>query len=81
VVISLDCDSIDPAIMPGVAARTPGGLTYTHITDLISGVGKKARIAGFDLVEFYPPADVDGISALTASRILVNTIGTIVRQD
>jgi agmatinase len=81
VVISLDCDSIDPSIMPGVAARTPGGLTYTHIIDLISGVGKKARIAGFDLVEFYPPADVDGISALTASRILVNTIGTIVRQD
>jgi agmatinase len=81
VVISLDCDSIDPAIMPGVAARTPGGLTYTQIIDLISGVGKKARIAGFDLVEFYPPADVDGISALTASRILVNTVGTIVRQD
>jgi agmatinase len=81
VVISLDCDSIDPAIMPGVAARTPGGLTYTHIIDLISGVGKKARIAGFDLVEFYPPADVDGLSALTAARILVNTIGTIVRQD
>jgi agmatinase len=80
VVISLDCDSIDPAIMPGVAARTPGGLTYTQIIDLISGVGKKARIVGFDLVEFYPPADVDGISALTASRILVNTIGTIVRQ-
>jgi agmatinase len=81
VVISLDCDSIDPAIMPGVAARTPGGLTYTQIIDLISGVGKKARIVGFDLVEFYPPADVDGISALTASRILVNTVGTIVRQD
>jgi agmatinase len=81
VVISLDCDSIDPAIMPGVAARTPGGLTYTQIIDLISVVGKKARIAGFDLVEFYPPADVDGISALTAARILVNTIGTIVRQD
>jgi agmatinase len=81
VVISLDCDSIDPAIMPGVAARTPGGLTYTQIIDLISGVGKKARIAGFDLVEFYPPADVDGLSALTASRILVNAIGTIVRQD
>jgi agmatinase len=81
VVITLDCDSIDPGIMPGVAARTPGGLTYTQVIDLISGVGKKARIAGFDLVEFYPPADLDGISALTAARIIVNTIGTIVRQD
>lgn len=81
VVMSLDCDSIDPAIMPGVAARTPGGLTYTQVIDLISGVGKKARIAGFDLVEFYPPADVDGLSALTAARILVNTMGVIARQN
>lgn len=27
VVIALDCDGLDPGIMPGVAARTPGGLT------------------------------------------------------
>lgn len=30
VVVTLDCDGLDPGIMPGVAARTPGGLTYTH---------------------------------------------------
>lgn len=80
VVITLDCDSIDPSVMPGVAARTPGGLTYTQVIDLISGVTKRARIAGFDLVEFYPPADIDGTSALTAARILVNVIGSVVRQ-
>ncbi|MER9297348.1 agmatinase [Mesorhizobium sp. M0621] len=80
VVVTLDCDSIDPGIMPGVAARTPGGLTYTQVIDLIAGLGKWARIAGFDLVEFYPPADIDGLSALTAARLLVNVIGTIVRQ-
>jgi len=80
VVVTLDCDSIDPSIMPGVAARTPGGLTYTQVIDLIAGLGKRARIAGFDLVEFYPPADIDGLSAITAARILTNVIGTIVRQ-
>ncbi|WP_217570937.1 agmatinase [Mesorhizobium sp. GbtcB19] len=80
VVVTLDCDSLDPSIMPGVAARTPGGLTYTQTIDLIAGLGKRARIAGFDLVEFYPPADIDGLSALTASRLVVNAIGTIVRQ-
>ena len=81
VVVTLDCDSIDPGIMPGVAARTPGGLTYTQVIDLIAGLGKRTKIAGFDLVEFYPPADIDGLSALTASRVLVNAIGAIVRQD
>jgi agmatinase len=80
VVVTLDCDGLDPGIMPGVAARTPGGLTYTQVIDLIAGLGRRARIAGFDLVEFYPPADIDGLSALTAARLLVNAIGAIVRQ-
>ncbi|PYE29867.1 MULTISPECIES: arginase family protein [unclassified Rhizobium] len=80
VVVTLDCDSLDPTTMPGVAARTPGGLTYTQVIDLIAGLGKQARIAGFNLVELYPPADIDSLSALTASRLLVNAIGTIVRQ-
>lgn len=80
VVVTLDCDSLDPGIMPGVAARTPGGLTYTQGIDLIAGLGKRARIAGFDLVEFYPLADIDGLSALTAVRLLVNVVGTVVRQ-
>lgn len=80
VVITLDCDGLDPGIMPGVAARAPGGLTYTQAIDLIAGAGRRARIAGFDLVELYPPADVDGLSALTAARLVVNAIGAIVRQ-
>ncbi len=80
VVVTLDCDGLDPGIMPGVAARTPGGLTYTQAIDLIAGLGKRAKIAGFDLVELYPPADIDGVSALTAARLVVNAVGAIVRQ-
>ncbi|MGL4968508.1 MAG: arginase family protein [Inquilinus sp.] len=80
VVVTLDCDGLDPGIMPGVAARTPGGLTYTQAIDLIAGVGRRAQIAGFDLVELYPPADIGGLLALTAARLLVNAIGAIVRQ-
>jgi len=80
VVVTLDCDGLDPAVMPGVAARTPGGLTYTQAIDLIAGAGRRGRIVGFDLVELYPPADIDGLSALTAARLVVNAIGAIVRQ-
>jgi agmatinase len=80
VVVTLDCDGLDPSIMPGVAAPAPGGLTYTQVIDLISGLGGRARIAGFDLVELYPPADIGDLSALTASRLIVNAIGAIVRQ-
>jgi agmatinase len=80
VVVTLDCDGLDPGIMPGVAARAPGGLTYTQVIDLIAGVGSRGRIAGFDLVELYPPADIGDLSALTAARLLVNLIGAVVRQ-
>ena len=78
VVVTLDCDGLDPGIMPGVAARTPGGLTYTQAIDLIAGLGRRARIAGFDLVELYPPADIGDLSAATASRLLINAIAAIV---
>jgi agmatinase len=80
VVVTLDCDGLDPAVMPGVAAPAPGGLSYTQATDLISGLGRRARIVGFDLVELYPPADIAGLSSLTAARLVVNAIGAIVRQ-
>lgn len=81
VVVTLDCDGLDPSVMPGVAARAPGGLTYTQVIDLITEIGHRGRIVGFDLVELYPPADIDGLSAMTAARILIYVIGTIVRQD
>ncbi|WP_054313341.1 arginase family protein [Mesorhizobium sp. 1M-11] len=78
--ITLDCDSIDPAVFPGVLARTPGGLTYTQTIDLIAGIARRGKLVGFNLVEFYPPADVDGLSALVAARIVVNVLGALARQ-
>ncbi len=37
VVVTLDCDGLDPSAMPGVAGRTPGGLTYQQAIGLIEG--------------------------------------------
>lgn len=80
IVVTLDCDGLDPSIMPAVASRTPGGLSYTQTIDLIAGATKRGCIVGMDMVELLPPSDIDGLSALTAARILVTTIGAIVRQ-
>jgi agmatinase len=80
VIVTLDCDGLDPSVMPGVAGRAPGGLTYSQAIGLIEGVSRRGRIAGFDLIEFHTPADIGGITALTAARLLVNVIGRIVRQ-
>jgi agmatinase len=81
VIITLDCDALDPSIMPAVIGRAPGGLSYWQTLGLIEGVAEKARIAAFDIVEFMPSRDVDGLSALTAGRIVANVIGLLTRQQ
>jgi agmatinase len=76
-VISLDLDALDSSVMPAVAYPSPGGLSFTQVTDLISGVAAKARIAGFCMVEFVPLRDRMKTAAFTAARIAANVIGRI----
>jgi agmatinase len=75
--ITLDLDALDASIMPAVAYPTPGGLTYTQVIGLIHGVAAKAKIAGFDMIEFVPARDASGLAAFTAARILWNVIGAL----
>ncbi len=77
--VTLDCDGLDPAIMPAVMAPAPGGLNYRQLLDLLHGIAHKGRIAGFDLVEFAPARDLGGQGALTAARIVCNAIGLLAR--
>ena len=42
-VVTVDCDGLDPGVMPGVVARTPGGLSYTQVIDLVAGVACPPR--------------------------------------
>jgi agmatinase len=78
--ITIDCDGLDPAIMPAVRAPAPGGLTYYQIIELLHRLAQKAHILGLDLVEFAPKQDVNGIGALTAVRVVWNMIGALVRS-
>ena len=80
VVICLDVDALDPAVMPAVIGRTAGGLSYWQVFELIAGVAAKARIAAFDMVEFMPERDIDGQGALVAAQLLAGVIGLIAEQ-
>ncbi len=79
VIIALDCDGLDPSVIPGVIGRAPGGLTYWQTLDLIHGVADKGNMSAFDIVEYVPDMDVDQIGALTAARIVANVMGLAVR--
>lgn len=80
VVICLDVDALDPAIMPAVIAPTAGGLSYAQLLRLVRGVAERARIVGADMVEFMPAADRDGAGARTAAQALATLLGLIARQ-
>lgn len=78
--ITVDIDGLDPSLVPGVIGPEPGGLTYYQAIEIIDGVAARAPIAGFDLVEFVPDRDVNGIGALTAFRLIAHAMGRIARQ-
>lgn len=79
VLVTFDCDVLDPSIMPSVIGRAPGGLSYWQALELIDGVNQRGRIAAFDLVELMPTRDVSGLGALTAGRILAYVVGLLSR--
>jgi agmatinase len=79
-IVTIDCDGLDPAVMPAVMAPSPGGLTYQQVIDIIHGVATAGNLVGFNLVEFAPQKDINNLGAITASRIVCNAIGTLVRQ-
>jgi agmatinase len=81
IVICLDCDAIDPSLMPSVIGRVPGGLSFWDVADLIDGAATRGRIVAFMLTEFLPAADLGGLGALNALRLLAYAMGTIARQS
>lgn len=80
VFITVDVDGLDPSLVPGVIGPEPGGLTYFQAIEIIDGVAARATIVGFDVVEFVPERDVNGIGALTTFRLAAHAIGRIARQ-
>ena len=81
VVVVLDCDALDPSVMPAVIARVPGGLAYWDVLALLEGVAAKARIAGMAVTEFMPARDLDGQGAAVAAGIVTTVLGLIARGE
>jgi agmatinase len=69
-IVTLDCDGLDPSVIPGVLVPQPGGLSYLDVVELLHGLSRRARIIGFDLVELMPSSDVRGLGVLAAARIV-----------
>lgn len=66
--LSFDLDCLDPAFVPGVAHHEPGGLTTREALRLLGR--SRLDLVGADIVELNPGRDRDGVTAMTAAKLL-----------
>jgi len=77
--VTIDMDGMDPACAPGVAAPSPGGVTFVQARTLLRGLVRKGRVVGMDIVEITPSTDINRTTCVTAGRLVVNLLGAAAR--
>ena len=76
VYMSFDIDSIDCGFVPGTGWPEPGGFLPREALQLVAGVAAEG-ICGMELVEVSPPYDQSEITALMATRVIVEVLGSM----
>jgi agmatinase len=77
VFLSFDIDCLDPAFAPGTGTPEPGGFLPREVFKLLQLVVREG-LAGMEAVEVSPPYDVADVTALLASRVIMDVLGTLV---
>jgi agmatinase len=80
VFVSFDCDGLDPAVCPAVSAAAPGGLSYDEAADLLGGIARGRRLAGAAFTELVPALDVNDLSALVVTRLIMRLLAGLARR-
>ena len=75
VYVSIDVDALDPAFVPGVSHREPGGLSVRQLLRIVQSI--EAPIVAADVVELSPRRDPSGTSAMVAAKVLRELIGVM----
>lgn len=73
--ISLDMDSIDPSLAPGVGTPVPGGLTYREAHLLMEILSDSFKCTSLDIVEINPLEDENNRTANIAVDLVVSLFG------
>ncbi len=72
--ISINLDVVDPAFAPGVNSPSPGGFTSREVIRLIRELSTRLRPRVFDVVEVTPPFDVNDVTSMLASTLIMNAV-------
>jgi agmatinase len=77
VYMSFDIDSVDCGFVPGTGWPEPGGFLPREALALVGKVAAEG-ICGLEVVEVSPPYDTSDITALLATRVIVDVLGAMV---
>ena len=66
--ITFDMDVLDPAFAPGISHHEPGGFSTREVLHMIQGL--ELDIVGFDVVEYNPDRDINGMTGMVAAKVL-----------
>jgi arginase len=73
--VSLDMDSIDPMICPGVGTPVKGGLTYREAHLAMEIIADSKKLSSVDIVEINPMLDIHNKTAEIAVELMVSLMG------
>lgn len=76
VYVTFDIDVLDPAFVPGVSHREPGGMSVREAIAHLHAI--RGQVVGADLVEYNPVRDVDGMTATVAAKLLKEILGKMI---
>ncbi len=61
VYITIDCDGLDPTVIPATGTPEPGGLTWQDTLRLMRKVFGEREVVGFDIVELAPVKNLHAV--------------------
>jgi agmatinase len=73
VYLSIDIDVLDPSATPGTGCLEPGGPGFSELQDFLHSL-EGLDIVAVDIVEVLPEIDPAGISAVTAAKLIRESI-------
>ncbi|HET7003373.1 MAG TPA: arginase family protein [Puia sp.] len=74
--IHLDLDVLDDEIMPAVDSRSPGGLSYQELKEILTPLLASSKSVGMEITILDPELDPEGIYATR----FVNEIGYLIKE-
>jgi agmatinase len=77
VYISFDVDCVDCGFVPGTGWPEPGGFLPREVLRIL-GLVVAQGICGLEVVEVSPPYDTADITSLFGTRVVVETLGSLV---